>query len=411
MRDSLKFISEGETVDMGDERKKIEYLYPVEELDKLIDQINEGLTPAGLNDQIVVELKLRMKERLSEICDEDGLEEGDEDLISHERLKEHIKKEIHTTAKEDVMVITLNEKQKAKIREEMEVSIVRENPNLTYHIPDDKLYSSEEKREIETKLSRLGNCYYTQANYVNAVNIIKSAIEWSLKHDYPWMKYEDAVKQFNEGKIFYAFGNLPKLYTNYTTQVTDPEILKGIVNGDIELKDQNEVEEKKKYSNTPSDYKYTIITGNAYQYYAEMHRRGFDTLLSPIFNRKTNKYDRFALPANNRFCVRTKREDRNPELENFDWLQPEAGKRYNDLMHGKKYTTTDLIRDLNELNQGKLQNVLAQKFTDYRQMLVSPAQQYGTQQTYQQTLAERKPETIALEQNIITAIRQSNPNK
>ena len=141
-------------------------------------------------------------------------------------MKEHIAKKKREATKQDVLIISLSDEQKRKLRADMETSIVRSNPNIQYNIPDEKLYSSEELRIVRQKLSRIKNCYYNQIDYINAVSIVREAIDYSLRSDYPWMSREEAVKAFNSGEIKFSYCNMPKLFINYQTQITDPEIIK-----------------------------------------------------------------------------------------------------------------------------------------------------------------------------------------
>ena len=142
---------------MNEEQK---YVTPIEELDKIIEQIDMGIEPM-MTDQMSLEVKLRYKELQNELFDED--DSNDVDVQRHrEMMKEHIAKKKREATKQDVLIISLSDEQKRKLRADMETSIVRSNPNIQYNIPDEKLYSSEELRIVRQKLSRIKNCYYNQ---------------------------------------------------------------------------------------------------------------------------------------------------------------------------------------------------------------------------------------------------------
>ena len=195
---------------MNEEQK---YVTPIEELDKIIEQIDMGIEPM-MTDQMSLEVKLRYKELQNELFDED--DSNDVDVQRHrEMMKEHIAKKKREATKQDVLIISLSDEQKRKLRADMETSIVRSNPNIQYNIPDEKLYSSEELRIVRQKLSRIKNCYYNQIDYINAVSIVREAIDYSLRSDYPWMSREEAVKAFNSGEIKFSYCNMPKLFINY----------------------------------------------------------------------------------------------------------------------------------------------------------------------------------------------------
>ena len=51
------------------EEKKYEYIYTVEESDKIIEQMDQGIIPM-MNDQMQLEVKMRYKELQSELFDE-----------------------------------------------------------------------------------------------------------------------------------------------------------------------------------------------------------------------------------------------------------------------------------------------------------------------------------------------------
>ena len=100
------------------------------------------------------------------------------------------------------------EEQLKKIEYDMSAVYVREDPNSVYNKDTIDVNMSEERREIMQKLSKLRNCYYNQKDYREAIDVIRQAIELSLKNDYPWMTYEEAVKAFNRGEIEYGFGEV-----------------------------------------------------------------------------------------------------------------------------------------------------------------------------------------------------------
>lgn len=394
------------------EENNNKYVYPVEELDKIIDQMSKGITPM-MSDQMQLEVKLRYKELQNELFDGDDEDIDTEDIKRHnEMMKQHLEEQRRKATKNDVVIIKLSEEQQKQIREDMEVSIVRPNPNSMYNLSDDELYSSEERKVIQQKLSRIKNCYYNQIDYVNAIKILKEAIEYSLANDYPWLSKEEAIKQFNEGKIKFTYCNIPKLYINYQTQITDKDVLKGIVTGEIELVDRDEKPQKKKVNKDSEEvaYDYNIIGTTDYENMLKMHVKGYDTPISTIIKAKSTIYNRYSLPTNNRFSLNGNNKNDEPML--FDWTQEDAGRKYFNLKHGKQYTVNDMIRDVNQDNDKALNNVLNINASEFmRSLKTVNNQQTGYSPDIISTSLQPNPEAVQIEQNILNAIRMNNPNK
>lgn len=394
------------------EENNNKYVYPVEELDKIIDQMSKGITPM-MSDQMQLEVKLRYKELQNELFDGDDEDIDTEDIKRHnEMMKQHLEEQRRKATKNDVVIIKLSEEQQKQIREDMEVSIVRPNPNSMYNMSDDELYSSEERKVIQQKLSRIKNCYYNQIDYVNAIKILKEAIEYSLANDYPWLSKEEAIKQFNEGKIKFTYCNIPKLYINYQTQITDKDVLKGIVTGEIELVDRDEKPQKKKVNKDSEEvaYDYNIIGSADYENMLKMHVKGYDTPISTIIKAKSTIYNRYSLPTNNRFSLNSNNKNDEPML--FDWTQEDAGRKYFNLKHGKQYTVNDMIRDVNQDNDKALNNVLNINASEFmRSLKTVNNQQTGYSPAIISTSLQPNPEAVQIEQNILNAIRMNNPNK
>lgn len=394
------------------EENNNKYVYPVEELDKIIDQMSKGITPM-MSDQMQLEVKLRYKELQNELFDGDDEDIDTEDIKRHnEMMKQHLEEQRRKATKNDVVIIKLSEEQQKQIREDMEVSIVRPNPNSMYNMSDDELYSSEERKIIQQKLSRIKNCYYNQIDYVNAIKILKEAIEYSLANDYPWLSKEEAIKQFNEGKIKFTYCNIPKLYINYQTQITDKDVLKGIVTGEIELVDRDEKPQKKKVNKDSEEiaYDYNIIGTTDYENMLKMHVKGYDTPISTIIKAKSTIYNRYSLPTNNRFSLNSNNKNDEPML--FDWTQDDAGRKYFNLKHGKQYTVNDMIRDVNQDNDKALNNVLNINASEFmRSLKTVNNQQTGYSPDIISTSLQPNPEAVQIEQNILNAIRMNNPNK
>lgn len=411
---------------MADESMK--YIYPVDELDKIIEQMNMGIQPM-ISDEMMTEVQLRIKEINKMVFDEEE-EEDDVDaatrLRHQEMIKQQLQKERRKATTHNVIIIDISDEQKQKIREEMSESIVRPDPNNTYNKNNDELFTDIERKKIFEKLKSLKNCYYTQQDWVNAMKIIYEAIDVSLgkygNSDYPWLSYEEAVKQFNEGKIKFRYCEIPKLYVNYSSQISDPQLLKGIMTGDVILKsksddDVSKVNKNKKYEAVSFDYE---ITGDEmYHQMIAAHKAGYDTPMSTIIKHKSTVYNPTSLPFGNRFSQ--KNLDKNGEPILFDWSKEGAGESYFNMVKGRKTDSTNIMRFVNSQNDDMINGPLvtrnAQEFLKsmkgvsnsggYDYMLpnyAQPAQDNSGNMNYNMQAAQ-------MEQELLASIKLNNPTK
>lgn len=385
---------------------KFEYSYPVEELDKMLEKMSKGIEPMGLSDDFKNELKIRYMELNEASLDDD--EYDDYQTKKEDVLKKQIEKKRREATKNDVIIIKLTDEQKQTLTEEMSASIVRENPNLMYHMSDDQIFDSDEKRILYHKLSRLKNCYYTQADYVAAIRVIYEAIEYSLEHDYPWLTREEAIKAFNNGEIKFSYCNIPKLYINWNTQITDPSILKGIMTGEVVLKTKEESEpvRKRHVDYKPIHYDYTITGSNQYNDMLQLQQRGYDTPIAPALKAKNGAFNRFALPGNNRFYVDASKTNTNIPQE-FDWMHEGAGKEYYNLVNNVKYGIYDIVRDVNVANNNQLNQVLSTNAANFLRALKTSGTE-APQPIIQPLSVNEK--SVELERSILDAMRRNNPN-
>ena len=393
---------------MNEEEQK--YIYPVDELDKIIREMDMGIMPM-IPDDMMAEVKLRIKEIKSELFDED--DEEDQDVIEHRRaVQEHLEKKRREATKHDILIIKLNDQQKADLKADMETSIVRPDPNSLYNMSDDELYSSEEYKVIRQKLSRIRNCYYRAEDYINAISILQEAIEYSLEHDYPWMSKADAIAAFNRGEIKFTYCRLPVLYSGYTTQIKDPAVLRGIVTGEITLKDRNDTDDipKKRIPYNPVSCDYDVVGPNDYKRMVEMHNKGYDTPLSPAIKAKSTIYNRYVIPSNNMFAKKSL-TDGNPT--SFDWTKPGAGQDYYNLTHGKKTSTSDIINILYAENNNTLNNVMASNISSFLSSMKT-CDHNNSRAVYNtdmiSTSLQVNPQAAKIENDILNAIKANNPH-
>jgi hypothetical protein len=404
------------------------YVYPVGELDKIIEQMNQGIQPM-ISDEMMLEVRLRIKEIENELFDEDDEDPDDADAKRRHRvmLQNQLEKEKRKATQHDVIILEISEEQKKKIREEMSVSIVRPDPNSVYNKTDEEMYANSNRREIAEKLKGLKNCYYSQKDWINAMKIIMEAIEVSLgkygDSDYPWLSYEEAKQMFREHKIKLKYP-IPKLYINHSTILADKELLKGVLTGDVVLKDKREEEaaikknKKKKDELEPVIVPYDIISENEYNEMLAAHRAGYETPLSALIRVQSRTYNPTALPFGNRFAI-----SKNPTNENgvpiaFDWAREGAGEEYYKLIHGVKTDVVDLMRFLNSENDNMLNDVLS---TNARAFIGSlkagtsnnPGYNYFLP-NYIQPTTNTNPNinenAAAIERELLASIQMNNPS-
>ena len=256
----------------------------------------------------------------------------------------------------DVLIIQLSDEQKQKIHEEMDSVIVRSNWKLRYHKKDEEVFDSIERKNIYSKLSKLQKVYYNSEDWIHAMNTIMEAISFSLDHDYPWMDHEQAVEMWNQGKINWTFCPIPQLWTSWTTSVTDPETLKGIMRGDITLETSGDrISKAKERRHTTErvgmDYEYAVIDTGDFDQMKTAHMAGYDTPVSPIIKAMRGTFNRFSLPENNYFFTSTDHNGNQiqPPIE-FDWTREGAGKEYFRIVNGKKDTSDDIVDFISEQN-------------------------------------------------------------
>lgn len=385
---------------------KIQYNYPVERLDELVSLIyDKGMTPMMTPD-LKAEVELRYQEMCHMYDDDD---EDDEAFMTakqqHEAAMKNIEKERRRSHSRNVIILDLTEEEQAELTEGMESSYVRPDPNAAYNLSDEDISSDETRRRIYKQLQSLGRAYYHQSDFRNAMKIIQEAIEYSLKNDYPWLTYEEACKQFQEGKIKYTFAQLPILYIDYNTQISDPKVLAGIVSGEINLIDKDaEPVKKKKQKANPVPMEYSIIGPAEHAEMVKIHQAGYNTDISTILKSCSTIYNRYVIPPT--FAASMGGKDQ-PQIV-VDWSQPGAGAQYFDDVHGnKRNSVTDIMALLNQQNDRKLNHVIGNNMRGFI------ANWNNTPKTVSfktiSTSLEQYDEAVKIENKLLDLMRQSNP--
>lgn len=391
------------------------YLYPTEKLDEYIQMLDEG-TELMLPDQIMLEIEMRRRE-LSNMLFEDEDEDEDDIYVKmkHDQMmREHLQKEARKARKEDILIIQLTDEQKATIRESMETSLVRPDPNSTYNMSDDEIFENAEQKLILEKLSKLRSAYYNQAEFQNAINTIRVAIEYSLEHDYPWMTKQEAIQAFQEGKIKFTYCRIPQLRLNFKDIVKDPNILAGVANGQIELVKKEDKEFKKKsYKNSPLvSIPTNVMSQDEQNYYLEAHRRGLSTPISSAIQAKNTIYDRFSFNIPNKNADKFNGlvdKDGNPIT--FDWTQDNAAEKYMMLRNNKKFGIAEVINFINKENHG-INGQLSTRMHSYLAAINSSSLSHDDRiVSNNQGYKQQNEEIIKTEQRIFAKIQSNIINK
>lgn len=361
-----------------DKKKKYQYSFPTDELDRILEQMQSGIQMM-LSDEMQIELDMRYREKFEEITGEEYRDDDDSESninrLKHQKMmREKIAKDRMKASTKDVIVINVSDEKKKEIREQMMTSIVRPNPNDPYNTTDDDLFRDTANKEIMEKLKGIKNCYYNQRDYINALKIIHEAIEFSLGKtghgDYPWLTYPEAVKEYNAGKIKFSWCEIPKLIVNRVSPITDPEILKGVLTGDVVIlnrtEDDDEIKKlnKKKMANyKPINVDYDVTGETEYNQMQAAHKAGYDTPWSTGIKYKNTSYDPTALPFSSIFSSNKIKQNNVPDL--FDWEKDGAGNEYYNLMCGKKPSANDIAAVLNKDNNNQINPIVTRNMNEF----------------------------------------------
>lgn len=388
------------------------YHYDLKTVDMIVEQVLNGEEPSLSSPELDLDVQRRIRyfKRMSGL-----VEEGDDDtdiLLDEDQVnlvKAKAEQEKRKARRDDVLIIKLSDDIKNKIKEDVSSSIVRPNPNLTYHKTDDELNIDAKRKSILTKLSRIRKCYYNQHDYQNAINIIKEAILYDLETSYPWMGKKEAIRQFNDGKIKFKGCIIPKLYLNFTTEVTDPDLLKGVITGEVILKDSNEKPKMKpRGKSQPVSCDYNVIPKHYVDTFYKLHKQGYNTPISAVIEHNKGIYNRFNMGG---FLFRnnTTIKSTNPELSCFDWLQPGAAKKYVRLLNGKKTSLEEICDIINKDNNGMINDHVLSHMRQF-EVAINKSVGYDINKANSFSPIVENKEVIELENKILNSIRAYNPN-
>lgn len=403
---------------MADEPK---YSYSIEELDDVLRKMEKGIMPL-IPEDMMKEVELRKKE-LHLLANDDEDDEDVEEYLSevekHKKLVKYLNEQKHKATKREAYVYTMTPEQLRSIEEDMGTTFVRENPNSTYNKPSFDAEMSAEKREILMKLSKLRNCYYNQKDYQEAIRTIQKAVEISLKDDYPWLSFEQALDKFKKGEIVYSFGALPKIYLNYITPVTDPETAKKIASGEITLVDKREERKPKKKKSKNFVQRYVpSATDEELDRELRNFEMGKDTPFAPMFKGSINAYGRFNMPNSGYFQDDTDslyRKEKEDLITHFDWMQPNAGEKYYNLINNidDSESVYEFLKNIQKTNGVEFNSVVSNNFSDFLNGLGSSSGQseisYNTNTyDYVKSILQPNQQALAIEEQLLENIRNSN---
>lgn len=390
-------------------------LLPVEHLQSLIDKMDSGVEVA-MSDLEKMEVKKYMKMLSSQLFDDDDDDDTELSPEEESRRAEIMKRQLEEAKrkahKEDVATIKLTEAQRAELEDEMDVAYVRPNPCTNYNKTDDQLYKSVEEKALSDKLNRIRNCYYDAAEWCAVMDIIMEGVDYELKSDkFAYLgSYESRLAAFNAGKLKLQV-QLPKLYLNRITPENDPEVLRGIYNGDITVVDRSQLDgmHHKSYKNSELVKLDIPIIGNAeHQYYVQMHRKGFQTPLSGAIKAKSTIYNRYIDNNKNKYDKPFGIVDKNGVPIAYDWLKLGAQEYYR-LLHGLKPNMDDIVDNVQKANGGKINKVLGERLnklmhTDPRGIVAEEKKP-----NWLSASVQVKPDVVKLEQDLLNAIQVTNP--
>lgn len=403
---------------MENDNDQIQYSYPVKELDEIIEQINKGITPMITKD-MEIEVKLRINELNRELNEEYGDTDID-DGLSNEELKfrqEMMRKKIENNKRksstDDVLIIKLKPEQKAKIREEMTYSIVRDNPNADYNKPDEELYADKEEKEIYARLKRLKNVYYNQTDYQNAIEIIKDAIKYAIKTECKYMSKSEIMSKLKSGEIRFDYAPIPKLCIDGRMFISDRDILMGVITGDVTIKDRSENKPRVfvdyKHDKPDLNQPIKLIGDNEYNTYYALHKQGVDTPISPMIKRISNVYNRFSIKPTSKSLI----GDDKGNIKPYDWLSDNAGSRYYDMNNNIKFNSSKMIDSLSKANNHQLSKSVNTELIDsFLRALKNPNADKRQTYSYIDLSNATTPDVkvIEAENDLLNAMRMNNPN-
>lgn len=391
-------------------------LFPIEHLRDLIEKKNNGIEVA-MSELEEIECKKYLKMERDAIFEDDD----EEDVLSaaeeerRERLlRQRLEEAKHKAHTNDVATIKLNEEQMKELKEDMSVSFVRPNPNTLYNKTDEQLYHSAEEKILSEKLNRIRNCYFDADQWRGIMDLIMEGIEFELRSDkFSYLgSYESRLAAFNSGKLKLQVP-IPKLYLNRISPERDPEVLRGIYNGDITVVDRSSIDRVQRKSYKDSELvsmPVSAISNAEHNYYVQWNRRGFQTPLSGAIRAKSTIYNRYVPEYNNKSNYGKPMGvlDANGIPVQYDWLTL-GPQEYFRLLHGHKPNMDNIVDNVQKANGGKINKGLLERMN---KLMHTDPRGLSTEKedpAWLSSSIQVKKETVELEQKLMAMIQATNP--
>lgn len=413
---------------MNDMENIFQYKYDVNELDAIIQKRSKGIVsiiPAAVEEEV----KLREKEHaliINNIFEEEDVKEALSDEETQKLLKKHkalvereIEKERRKAHEDEFITIEISEEERNAVRELCATSYVRKLPNSDYHTNESEMYDSIERKSIMKRVNAIGNMYYNVEDWRNAMKTLLEAWKFAKDHDYPGIP-----ENLKEGHIRLN-RQMPKLMLGYKTIVTDHEMLRGILNGEIECvdKDQTAYTKKKRPKDSevegiPLNKIGRVMDNIEMEYETQLARMGNNDSMILAANRVRNTvYNRFSadnLLYKSKDKINKNRYDENGFIKTFDFTQPGSGKKAWEEVSGKKPpTVTDFAKDIEKANKdGGVVNVLsASVFNDFSHAMRGHNYTFNKYTTVPvNPQINQDPNVIAQEKALLETMRMYNPS-
>lgn len=403
------------------------YRYRVADLDEIIKKRNKGIVSL-IPEDMEEEVELRKREIALAVRDEYG-----EDDISEEETMELIKKhnalleaqlekERRNTHADEFITLEISEEEKKQMEELCATAYVRVLPGSVYHMDESEIYDSKERKEIVDRMKKVGNLYYNPDDWRNAMQILIDAWKYSYDHDYPGIPDNLKLNRIHLNR------QMPQLMLNYTTIVTDPKMLMGILNGDIKCMDKDEdafIKHVRPKDNEVKGVHLSEIGGRVMskqerEYETYLARMGDNNSIMLHANKiRSTIYDRFSLDTlmgKNR----SNDKDRNFKDEfgnevSFDFCVPGSGRKAYNLVHKvKQKTVGDFANDIMHANNNKLtQNISGSLMNDFAKGFNKGQYSRNNQYTTESANPQLNQDAFVVqqEQALLQTMRMFNPNK
>ena len=198
---------------------------------------------------------------------------------------------------------------------------------------------------------------------------------------------EEIYNAFHNGKIKLNI-RLPKLFSDFVNEITDPQLLADIAEGKVVIKSKSEIDDEiecKDYSkDKPYEKRIEPISDSEYRRLEEEINNGGDNILTPL-SKASHKVFTYRLPSSNPFKRNSNKPDNEQQKcqETINFLDDEQVNAYINKIKGfDPSDVNNIINLLNEKNDRKLS-------INSRKML----QQKKTVQAYDTTRRRNKHQT------------------